>query len=73
MFMHVREQIKTTPLIVPNIYDNPMLRIIEKNAVATVETLPMAPAASITSINICSSLVPFNCLGIALNRGVVDN
>jgi hypothetical protein len=71
--MHVREQIKTKPLIVPNIYDNPMPRIIEKNAAGKVETSPMVPAAFITSINIFSSLVPLNCLGIALNRGVIDN
>ena len=73
MLIHMREQIKTKPLIVPNIDDNPMPRNIDKNAVTTVETLLTVPTASTTSVNIWSSFVPLDCLGIALSSGVLDN
>ena len=73
MLIHMREQIKTKHLIVPNIDDSPMPRNIVKNAVATVETFPTVPTASTTSVNIWSIFVPLNCLGIALSSGVLDN
>ncbi len=71
--MHVREQIKTKPFIIPNIEDSPIPRTTVKNPVVIVPTLPAVPAASTTSINICSLLVPENCLGIVLLSGVVYN
>ena len=73
MLMHMREQIKTKPLIVPNIDDNPMPRNIDKNAVTKVEALLTVPTASTTYVNSWSSFEPLNCLGIVLSSGVLDN
>ena len=73
MSMHIREQIKTKPLIVSNIDDNPIPRNIVKKAVTQVDTFPTVPADSTTSINIFSISVPLNCLGTAFTIGVLDN
>ncbi len=71
--MHVREQIKTKPFIIPNIDDSPTPRKNVKNPVVIVPNLLAVPAAYTTFINICSLLVPENCLGIVLLSGVVYN
>jgi hypothetical protein len=71
--MHIKEQIKTKPFIVPSIYDNPIPRNTDNNPLVTVATFPAVLAASTTSKNICSLSVPENCLGIVVFSGVLYN
>ncbi len=64
--MHIKEQIKTKPFIVPSIYDSPTPITINNNPLVTVTTLLAEPAAYTAAINSCSLSVPENCLGIVV-------